>query len=489
MTGARQAILLRAAIVGAIAWAAGVAAGRWELASALLLLSPLVLVPLGLAAIAPPAPSLAWSLVCRLQLPAALLAGLAFALPPGGLAALLIAPWSATTLLIAVAGVTQLQGLALRAAPAFLAVGGAWALATRAGFAPLGFEEPIVLLTAAHFHHAGFVLPLLAGLGARSLPGLIGSAACAGVVAGVPLTAAGITLHRHLGWSAAEWLTAWLLVAAAGLVALQELRLVALDPRGPRAVLLVVSAAGLGVGLAFAAAYALGQHLGATWLDIPTMVRFHACAMVLGFGLPGLLAFTDLGVELRRARRPSPSELEPWERRALEPEVAAGPGPHDHEDAHERDAGQERPGPPEPDGPHRRAAAAILAYDVFPPAMLAPLLRRTPVQVGDTVGARYHVVPGLDLLFASRVVEVFDGPAGGTWRTGFTYRTLPGHAELGEETFSVEKELATGRVRVALRAWSRPRGALTRAFAPLARLLQLRAGRAAAERLARLARA
>ena len=46
----------------------------------------------------------------------------------------------------------------------------------------------------------------------------------------------------------------------------------------------------------------------------------------------------------------------------------------------------------------------------------------------------------------------------GVWHTGFKYRTLTGHPELGEETFSVEKDLATGSVVAALRSWSRAGG-------------------------------
>jgi uncharacterized protein (UPF0548 family) len=74
------------------------------------------------------------------------------------------------------------------------------------------------------------------------------------------------------------------------------------------------------------------------------------------------------------------------------------------------------------------------------------------------------------------------------WRTGFTYRTLVGHPELGEETFSAEKELESGRVRASLRAWSRPGTALARAFAPIARRLQLHASARALDHLERLAR-
>ena len=79
--------------------------------------------------------------------------------------------------------------------------------------------------------------------------------------------------------------------------------------------------------------------------------------------------------------------------------------------------------------------------------------------------------------------------AGDTWRTGFTYRTLCGHPEYGEETFSVEKDLTTGVVRVALRSWSRPGTLLARMFPPWVRSLQMKAGPAAVAHLRRLARA
>ena len=63
----------------------------------------------------------------------------------------------------------------------------------RAGLRPLGFPDLIVLLTAVHFHYAGFALPVLTGLVARVLGGPAAGAACLGVIAGVPLVAIGIT--------------------------------------------------------------------------------------------------------------------------------------------------------------------------------------------------------------------------------------------------------------------------------------------------------
>lgn len=178
-----------------------------------------------------------------------------------------------------------------------------------------------------------------------------------------------------------------------------------------------------------------------------------------------------------------PPLLEEWESRPLHPDVQGGPLPGAFLDRYEAVMGHEPPGPPEVDGPFRRAAHAIMGYEIFPPPVGGRVLRR-PVRVGDTVGLLYRFLPWLTLFFASRVTEVFDGAGGRGWRAGFTYRTLPGHPELGEETFAVEKDAVTGEVRFSLDNWSRPGGVLTWLFLPLARRLQRRASLAALQAMA-----
>lgn len=191
---------------------------------------------------------------------------------------------------------------------------------------------------------------------------------------------------------------------------------------------------------------------------------------------------------LRGLRRPP--NLERWEARALARGVDEGPQASDNRDLYERQVATETSGPPEAGGAHRRVAAAIMRYEIFPPTLVSGVLRRAPVQPGDTVGILYHAV-GCELFFAARVVSCFDqegeGAARGTWRTGFTYRTLDGHPELGEETFSVEKDLATGAVRAKLQSWSRPGTLLARTFAPVVRKLQIHASHAALDHLQSIA--
>jgi len=180
--------------------------------------------------------------------------------------------------------------------------------------------------------------------------------------------------------------------------------------------------------------------------------------------------------------------LDTWEPRSWSPGVEQGPQLSDRRDSYERVVARETPGDPEPGGPFRRVADSILAYRIFPPWLLTPVLRRSPVQIGDTVGGQYHGFRIVDVFFASRVVERFDEPKGDLWRTGFTYRTLEGHPELGEETFSVEKKRATGEVIAALRSWSRPGLWWTQVASPITRYVQVHASRAALDYLESVAR-
>lgn len=67
-----------------------------------------------------------------------------------------------------------------------------------------------------------------------------------------------------------------------------------------------------------------------------------------------------------------------------------------------------------------------------------------------------------------RVIYVLRGPD----RFGFGFGTLPGHAESGEERFTVR--LDGQQVRYEVQAFSRPTGLLPRLGAPVARSFQLR---------------
>lgn len=197
--------------------------------------------------------------------------------------------------------------------------------------------------------------------------------------------------------------------------------------------------------------------------------------------------------------------LDSWHERPFSPGSTSGPDRFSHQDCYEREVGAEPPGEPVPDGPYSRCAGAILRYDIFPPDVVRGVLGREPVKPGDVVGIRFLGFRWIHLFFAARVLNVFGGLARNDegasrplhrteevrpecgYTTGFTYRTLAGHPELGEETFAVEKR-DDGRVWVTLRSWSRPGLWLTRLGWPIARWWQRRASHRALDWLEGMAR-
>lgn len=167
-------------------------------------------------------------------------------------------------------------------------------------------------------------------------------------------------------------------------------------------------------------------------------------------------------------------DLAEWESRPVSSSTLAGPQPYSYHDIHRRIVAVEPPGAPVPNGPFRILAKAIRNYNVFPPRLGRGVLRR-PVQVGDAVGLRYYLIPGLHIFFASRVYEVIEEEL----RSGFSYETLQGHPEAGQETFSVSKDPHSGAVVGCLQAWSQLAPPWPRWLSPLTRPLQYGAGRAA----------
>ncbi len=334
-------------------------------------------------------------------------------------------------------------------------------------------------ITAAHFHFAGFALPLLTGLAGRVVPGRHASVAAIGVLIGIPFVAVGITLAAK-GISNVEMIAASWLAAAGAISAILQVRAARRSPVAGRIVLGLSAVCLLG-GMILAAAWGLRPLTASMCPSLETMIAVHATLNVLGYALPSLVAWLfalpaslprRAGFDLLLPWLGDCPDLARWEARSVASSVERGPS---EGDAHDDNAAIVAR-----DADFRRIADAILRYDVFPPTHLDRVVRREPVEVGDTVGASYHLLPGVRLFFASRVVARFD-EAG---RAGFTYRTLDGHPECGEETFCVEKDASTGEVRVTLRAWSRPGAFATRLLPSLARRLQMGAGRAALRHLA-----
>jgi hypothetical protein len=291
---------LRNTILGGLGWLIALTAGpSWE--RVLFLLAPLVVVPLGLALIARDdvgRSSWSWRVALWIQLLAALTLLGGFVLPQGFLAAMLSLPWLGLTLLAALAGTLRvfrrgllpLHELAIDTSLLYLAVGGGWAVLSRAGLQPMGFSSLIVLLTAVHFHYAGFVLPLLTGMAGRVLRSRETDIAAIGVIVGVPLVAVGINLTQ-LGYRDFEPWAAWFLGAAGMLVALVHLRLAWGTVFAARRWLFASAGVSLLTAMVLAAVYAWGRWTGLPWLDIPEMLPCHGAVNAFGFALAGLLGW------------------------------------------------------------------------------------------------------------------------------------------------------------------------------------------------------
>jgi hypothetical protein len=212
-------------------------------------------------------------------------------------------PWFLVTLLLAGVGVLdavrrgwRLDGqTGFTAALLFIPVGGGWALISRAGLRPQEFSHAIVLLTAVHFHFAGFVLPILAGLTAAKseygLPRLrVGlpwdGLMLAAIILGVPLVGVGISLSPHI-----EIVAAILLTVGCVILVVRQIQ-AAISLRNATALaLLCVSSLSLLSAMGLAAIYAVGEFTGHAWLDISTMIRTHGAANAFGFATCGLVGW------------------------------------------------------------------------------------------------------------------------------------------------------------------------------------------------------
>jgi hypothetical protein len=282
--------------------------GETWLIERLLLLSVLVFTPLTLALLATrrkdgphPLPLRAAALF---QPFAAILVVVAFHARTGLAAALLTAGWILVTGLIALFGLWRvsqrwvarkrllpMEELCIDAGLAYVTVGSGWLFLSRRGLNPLGFSDTIVLLTAVHFHYAGFAAPILAGLTGRKIQSGIARKlylpSAAGVLAGPPLVAAGITLSRGVEVFSA-------IILALSLFTLALLTLFVIVPalnHGAARWLLTLSSLSVIVTMIFACLYAAGRFTGNEIIPLPLMAQVHGVSNALGFVLCGLLGW------------------------------------------------------------------------------------------------------------------------------------------------------------------------------------------------------
>ncbi len=301
----------RNAIIGGIAWCSLFVAARenrldlsWI--EELFLFAPLVIVPLGLELTSRLEQGSVTSLPERIarfvHAPAALLTVASFFFAPGELAAGLAGGWFVFCALLALSGFIRLLRGRLRALDAafpavaflYLPVGAAWLVASRLGLKPLDFHEPIVLLTAVHFHYAGFAAALLARPAGRAL-------------ANGPARRIGATLFRVLAIVvllgpailAAAFIFGpkWKLLAAMAL-AIGEIGLAVYFFLALRKVmsllpklLIGLAATSVAFSMVLSAVWALGEYPLQPFVGLDEMARLHGTTNAFGFTFCGLLGW------------------------------------------------------------------------------------------------------------------------------------------------------------------------------------------------------
>jgi YndJ-like protein len=297
--------------LGTAVWL-GLVAGTWSgwpqlgVIELLFLLAPWIVVPLATTLIPPvnefdpPAeqrPALRWIIFV-----AAALATISFFLPTGILSASFASAWLLVCAFFARRGLRRLwrrrahsfSQFCFAAGEAYLIVGGTWLVASRLGLQPVGFQEPIVLLTAVHFHFAGFLSAVLAGLTYARLRETrwrkaLGTA-LTGVVVGPALLGLAFLVGPKVKLAAVILIVVGQFGLATGMVR------VALGNVNPVArVLLMLSSGCVVAGMVLAASWALGEYPLQSFVELGRMERVHGTLNAIGFGICGLIGWMNAG--------------------------------------------------------------------------------------------------------------------------------------------------------------------------------------------------
>lgn len=324
------------ASVGAGVWALLAVAARVGLArigaiELIFLFAPLVVVPVGMDLgrllgrdSKLPAEDRRWGwgpyvewIARRVQPFGAACAVVAIMLPPGHAAGLLACGWLLVCLLAGWSGLMDSVTLWSNAgggaratfttvvARVDLVVGGSWLVTSRLGMRPLGIQEPIGLLTAVHFHFAGFATAMIAAAMLRFTDGparerwpkwIVPS------VIGMPyVVAIGFVTSAALKMVAAAIFS----ISVAALAVL--LRSIGKRARQPEAkVMLQVAAGAVFAGMVFSGVYAVADFWGSSVLTIPEMARTHGILNAVGFCMTALFGWViefDDGLESNIRRR------------------------------------------------------------------------------------------------------------------------------------------------------------------------------------------
>jgi hypothetical protein len=302
------------ATMGAAVWAGLALLARMGIArigeiELLFLFAPLVIVPLGMELsrhVGGDGWALEWAQ--RIQPPAAVFAVAGILLPQGRRAGVVATGWLVLCALMAADGMMRIVGLALdrniramrsgswlvdfalAVARVDLAVGGLWLVASRLGMHPMGIQEPIGLLTAVHFHFAGFATATIAA----ATVNFAESRGTQRWLRAVVLTVVGLPFFVAAGFvisPAVKMVTAGLFSLSVAVLAV-FLRGCVKQVKDPTArVVLQIASGAVFAAMLFAGAYVVADFVGSDAVTIPLMARTHGVLNAVGFCLPGLLGW------------------------------------------------------------------------------------------------------------------------------------------------------------------------------------------------------
>lgn len=230
---------------------------------------------------------------------------LAYLQAPGILAALLVLPWVLVSIWLLgnafqkllLSTITMADKVQF-AAYLYFPIGPLAAFSDRLDWAPLGFSPIIILLTAAHFHYAGFLLPwVLSNLLRQREPSRWQRWVTWAVLLGIPAVAVGIT-------SAQFGVDPWLETFAATLMALGGLGVafwhagLALESGQTfsRKLAILGLFLCLGTGMILALLYGWRSYFPLPLLSIPWMYILHGTMNTLGVGAFGILVWGKISL-------------------------------------------------------------------------------------------------------------------------------------------------------------------------------------------------
>ncbi len=257
----------------------------------LLIAAPLWIIPLALFLDRKP------SILLWISLVSSLLFTISYQLEKGGIAAGLTIPWLGLVIYLAFRAFQQgslsmnIIDMTKLAAYFYLPVGAIWAFVDRLGIPVLGYDPTIILLTAVHFHYAGFMLPLTAFWLAKVYPRNYLKYLNLGIIIGIPLVAIGISA-THFQWPSWIEVAGVTIMACSGaLLGLFYAGFGLMQKRTLPGILFIIGGLALFLGMALALCYGWRHVFLIEVLTIPWMYAIHGTCNALGFAVPIVIAW------------------------------------------------------------------------------------------------------------------------------------------------------------------------------------------------------